>query len=223
VPFVAVVVVAALASLPAGALRTGLAIGLVVISVFNLVMLSDVWSTLGKQRTVDGGPVGTLTLTDGRSWIDTAYERNGYPTGRPGHTLEEYSEWPPLYSDLTAFMVDYAAERGETPVVLSQADALITPNDLILADRLLYDEPRLGVGPLRTGTDYREQLNSPEFGLPNFVLTIEPLSTSPTLNDREREAPKVEQALKDEGFEVARVFELPDGREAQLWWRPRAD
>jgi hypothetical protein len=221
VPFIGVLVVAGLASLPAGALRTGLVVALVAVSVFNLAMLSDVWSFLGKQRTVDAGPVGNVTITDGRSWMDTALARNGYPTGRPGHTLEVYAEWPPLYSDLTSYMVDFASERGEAPVVLSQADALMTPNALILADRLLYDSPRLGVGPLRTGTDYREQLNSPDFGLPNFVLTFEPHSDAPNRAEREREAPKVEAALNDEGFGVVRTFELPDGREAQLWWRPR--
>lgn len=221
VPFIAVLVVAGLASMPAGALRTSLTVALVAVSVFNLAMLSDVWSFLGKQRTVDAGPVGNVTITDGRSWMDSALARNGYPTGRPGHTLEVYSEWPPLYSELTSFMVDYATEQGEAPVVLSQADALMTPNALILADRLLYDSPRLGVGPLRTGTDYREQLNSPDFGLPNFVLTFDPLPDAPNRKEREREAPEVEAALNDEGFEVVRTFELPDGRDAQLWWRPR--
>jgi hypothetical protein len=221
VPYAIVLVVACLASLPAGWVRSLLAGGLVVVSLLNLAMLSDLWTPLGRVRTVDAPGLPVLTVTDGRHWVDAYLADRGHPTGRAGHLPETYDEWLPMHREVVETIVEEAAAQGEPPVVLlRQVDPIFGPNDLLLADRLASENARLGVGPLRD-RHYREQLNSAEFGQPNFVMVLDEIPGSKTADEQRASNADARRALRTEGFEIIRVFELPDGRDAELWYRPR--
>jgi hypothetical protein len=222
VPYAMILAVVCLASIPAGLPRNLLTAGLVVVSLFNLAMLSDVWTPLGELRRLRVPGVTTLTVTDGRGWMDAYVDERGYETGRPGHLPDYFEGWLPLHQEVVQTIVDEAAEQGEVPVVLMrQFDPVFGPNDLILADRLTSESPRLGIGPLRDSRDYEEQLNSEEFGYPNFVIVADAIPDSPAADEQREDNAEARGALRPEGFEVVEVFDLPDGRQAQLWFRAR--
>ncbi len=223
VPIVVLLGVAAVAALPAGVVRTALAVALAGVGVFNLAMMNDVASTFGEPRLVRVGPFGQVTITDGRQVLQAQFERRGDDVGPPGLFPPSYREFAPQQRELAGFLRDYAEARGESPVVFAHIDdvhPLFTIVDLRMADQL-----NLGGGfpvglVVPKGRDtvesIRAALNDPVTGVPNFVIT--------TPVDGEAGAPAdvgpVETALEEEGYEAVAERRLPDGTLVRVWWRP---
>jgi 4-amino-4-deoxy-L-arabinose transferase-like glycosyltransferase len=218
--------IAGLAALPRHGVRVALSAVLVGLAVFNVVQLSDVWSTLGRPRVLTGGPVGDLYVTDGRQFLQQYVEPLSRGE-RPGRLRDSTRRLLPLYHELTAWILAYAAEQGERPVVFTvgKESKVLKPNDVLLADRLIEEHGVLLVGQLFLDQNasfraYRNQLNNPEFGLPNLVIT----GPDPAFlqHHSEEELSPVEQKVEALGFRLVRTVQLPDGLD-RVWWRSQAD
>jgi hypothetical protein len=231
-PFAAALLVAGLARIPWRGWRTGLAAAAVVASLGQLVMMSDVWASLGRPREIVLGSL-QLTVTDGRQQFQRVLARTGRPSGRPGRLPAEYKAWPRFHTELAAFVLEYATQRGERPVVFvgATADTLLNANDMLLASRLIEGGDAILVGtfgPVAEGSTetvtgrYARQLSDPNRGLPNLVVMFE---RGPNVG--EAEAMQFEtvftSALEGERFEIVRPLTLPDGRKGAVWWRPQAE
>jgi hypothetical protein len=158
-------------------------------------------------------------VTDGRQDIQERLEAAGYAAGRPGDLPDELRRWPELHQDLAAWMLRYAAEHGQRPVVfgIGNESRLLNTNDLLLYDRLIEDQGLLLIGRAFLQPT-REQFDDPKFGLPNFAMTFldarETSSTAPLTS--------AERKIRSFGFRVVRTVQLPD-RPARIWWRSQAD
>jgi hypothetical protein len=218
VPLVVTLAVLALTSLPRRVQLVGGSM-LAALAVFNFVMTSGVLPTLGDPRELDAGPFGELPVTDGRQDIQERLEAAGYAAGRPGDLPDELRRWPELHQDLAAWMLRYAAEHGQRPVVfgIGNESRLLNTNDLLLYDRLIEDQGLLLIGRAFLQPT-REQFDDPKFGLPNFAMTFldarETSSTAPLTS--------AERKIRSFGFRVVRTVQLPD-RPARIWWRSQAD
>ncbi len=221
VPAMIALAVLALASLARARIRATLACAVLVLSTFNLVMVSDVWPWLGKPRTVSAGPVGDLTVTDGRQYVERFFD-GLVDSDRPGRFPDSWRRWLPLHRKLTAWMARYAAAHGQRPVVVIGGDdsRLLNLNDVLLSDRLNDDEQAMIVGRVFIERDtsrrtIRRDFDDPQFGLPNFVITLD----IPRRIEPER---RVEGVLRDGGFRVLKTVSLPEGT-GRVWWRSQAD
>jgi hypothetical protein len=224
-PVVIALAVGALSRLPRPRLRAALAGALVLVAVVDLAMLSGISPTLGQPRTLHLGPLGPLTITDGRQDLQRRFESLG-DTGRPGELPASFRKWPPLHIELTKWLLWYAAKRHQRPVVFTAGNEsrLLNLNDLLLSDRLLEDRGVLLVGRIfRAQHDspgaYRAQLTDPKFGLPNFVITLQ---DRPSVRNGTTTPPLIERELRAVGFMFVRKLKLPDGV-ARIWWRSQAD
>jgi 4-amino-4-deoxy-L-arabinose transferase-like glycosyltransferase len=224
-PVLVTFAVAAVGSLPRYEARAGLAALLAGLAMFNVMQLSDVWATLGQPRELAAGPLGELTVTDGRQFVQQHVEQ--IDGGRPGRLRESSRRLLPLYRELTAWVLAYAAERHERPVVFTvgKESRLLKPNDLLLADRLLEKDGVLLVGRLfldqnASARAYRHQLNDPQLGLPNFVIT----GPDPAFLQKHsaEELSPAEQKVDALGFRIVRALHLSDGT-VRIWWRSQAN
>jgi 4-amino-4-deoxy-L-arabinose transferase-like glycosyltransferase len=224
-PVLVAFAIAALMSLPQRQVRAGVSAVLVGLALVNLVQLSDVWPTLGRPRELAAGQVGDLTVTDGRQFLQKFEALLG--SDRPGRLRDSSRRLPHLYRDLTEWILAYAAERQERPVVFTvgKESEVLKPNDLLLADRLIEEHGVLLVGQLFLAQNaslraYRSQLNDPEFGLPNIVIT----GPDPAFlqHHSEQELSPAEQKVNALGFRLVRTARLPDGL-VRIWWRSQGD
>jgi hypothetical protein len=190
-----------------------------------VVQVSDVWPRLGRPRELAAGPFGDLTVTDGRQFVQQYVGYVG--SDRPGRLRDTSRRLLPLYHELTQWILAYAAERQERPVVFTvgKESEVLKPNDLLLADRFIEEDGWLLAGQLflrqrASLRAYRSQLNDPEFGLPNFVIT----GPDPAfLQDHPaEELSPAEQKVDALGFRVERTVRLPDGL-VRIWWRSQSD
>jgi hypothetical protein len=220
VPAMITLAVLALASLPRAAVRTTLACIVLALSTLNLVMVSDVWPALGEPRTVSAGPIGDLTVTDGRQYVERFFMRTVH-SDRPGRFPDSWRRWLPWHRQLTAWMTRYATEHGQRPVVVmgGNESRLLNLNDVLLSDRLSGDEQTVIVGRIFVERDtsrrtLRRYFDDPQFGVPNFVITLD----TPSGLEPER---RVERVLRDRGFRVLKTVSLPEGT-GRVWWRSQA-
>jgi 4-amino-4-deoxy-L-arabinose transferase-like glycosyltransferase len=216
-PLIVTLVVFALTSVRRP-LQLALAGLLVLVAAFNLALTSGVVPRLSDPRVLDGGPFGPLPLTDGRDDIQQRLAPIG-DTGRPGHLSEPFRRWREMHIDLTSWMLRYAAEHGQRPVVfvVGGESRLLNVNDLLLSDRLL-EENGLLVGGRVFHLPNRQQFDDPRFGLPNFAVTFlaaRQMSHSAPLTP-------AEEKIQSFGFGVVRTVQLPD-RPARIWWRSQVD
>jgi 4-amino-4-deoxy-L-arabinose transferase-like glycosyltransferase len=223
-PLLIALAVAALGTLPRPRLRATLALGLVGAALFEFVMLSAAWPALGRLRTVDAGPLGTLTITDGRQFLQGFLAPIGY-TGAPGRLPDSFRRFLPEHIQLTKWLLAYAARHDERPVVFTvgHESRLLNINDLLLADRLIEDDGVLLTGRVFLATDaprraYRQQLDDPKFGLPNFLITY---SHAPAAT-RDAQLTPADENVQALGFRLIRTIRLPDSS-ARIWWRSQAD
>jgi Dolichyl-phosphate-mannose-protein mannosyltransferase len=221
VPAMIALAVLALASLRRTRVRTTLAYAVLALSTFNFVMLSDVWPWLGRPRMVSAGPIGDLAVTDGRQYVDRFFPGR-VDSDRPGRFPDSWRRWLPLHRELTAWMARYATERGQRPVVVMGGDEsrLLNLNDVLLSDRLNEDEETMLVGRVFIERDtsrhtIRRYFDDPQFGLPNFVITLD-------VQNRVEPDRRIEGILGDQGFGIVRTVTLPEGK-ARIWWRSQAD
>lgn len=217
IPLVVTVAVYALTSLPR---RVQVVLGsiLAALAVFNFTMTSGVLSDLGRPRRVDAGPFGPLPITDGREDIQQRLAPTG-DIGRPGHLPDRFRRWPAMHLEMTAWMLSYAGDHGQRPVVfgVGNESRLLNINDLLLSDRLIEEDGLLLVGRVFV-TPKREMFDDPRFGLPNFAITFLDAHES----SRNTPLTSAEKKIQDFGFRVVRTLQLPD-RPARIWWRSQAD
>jgi hypothetical protein len=188
-------------------------------------MMSDVWPVLGEPRMVEAGPIGSLAVTDGRSYVQRFFG-NAAESDRPGRFPTSWRHWLSVQRELTVWMFRYASERDERPVVVTAGNEsrVLNLNDLLLVDRLRNADEELVAGRIfverNAGRNtIRRHLDDPEFGRPNFVVTLERRHDQ---RGRATEPVLVERVLADEGFQPLRTAHLPDGI-ARIWWRSQAD
>jgi hypothetical protein len=203
-------------------IRHALGALLVVLSVVNVAMVSGMAPSLATVRTIGAGPVGSLTITDGRQFIQQSF--GSFPAGSPGQLPDSYQRLPALQRSTTAWLVNYAAERGQRPVVFAVGgeSRFLNINDLALADRLrerrgLLITGRVDVPAAAPVARYCPWLDDPRRGLPNF-LTIHHGRTPPS----RREPPlPAETRAERFRFRLVQVVELPDGP-TFIYWRSQA-
>ena len=140
-------------------------------------------------------------------------------------TTSYLKPWLPLSHTISSFLYQYAAHYSRQPVVFFASQGpLLNTNTVSLAAQL--DGHTLPIGALlppdlQQGSSLRQQLESPKYGEPNFVITTRDLGTH-----HGREAPaalftEVSNALKGDDFKIVRGFPLPDNMELQIWWKDR--
>jgi hypothetical protein len=222
-PLLVALAVAALGALPRPRLRVALALFLVAAALFEIVMLSAVSPALGRPRSLDVGPVGSLTVTDGRQFLQRFLEPIGC-TGEPGRLPDSFRRYLPQHMELTKWLLAYTARHDERPVVFTvgRESRLLNINDLLLADRLMEDNRVLLTGRVFLDTDaplraYRRLLNDPKFGLPNLLITY---SDAPVAT-RDTQLTRTDGNVKALGFRLIRAIRLPDSS-ARIWWRSQA-
>jgi hypothetical protein len=217
-PALTILGVVAAASIPARAIRVGLASALIVIS-FSAVLSKSGWvEPLAKIRTVRVPGLGRVTVTDGRGIIQTEVAGDGYDIGPATQPLPSmHRRWLPLARDVVGWSLHRAAQRGQPlHLTLGLDDRIFGNSRLILAAQLWFHR-FLPVDYLRASPDgdtvasYRRQLLSPQ--AENALITGEPPSVT-TITRR-----KVEAAARSLGFARVRSFTMPDGRTIWMWWR----
>lgn len=221
VPAMVTLALLALASLPRAAVRTTLACAVIVLSVVNIVMFSDVWPWLGEPRTVSAGAAGELPVTDGRVYVDRFFP-GLVDSGRPGRFPDAWRRWPRWHRQLTGWMKAFAAQHGQRAVVVTAGNEsrLLNLNDVLMSDRLSDDKQSVITGRFFVERDtsrerIRRYVDDSRYGVPNFVITFDtPRDLGPT--DR------VESVLRDRGYRIMRTASVPDGT-VRVWWRSQAD
>ncbi len=219
VPILVPLAVVGLASLD-GRVRTRLAAVLAGLAVFNVVMLSGFAPGLAEVRSVGPDALGPLTVTDGRQFVQQAWAH--FTAGNtPGELPSSFRRLPGLQRRITAWMLSYAAGRGQPAVVFVAGgeSRFLNINDLALADRLLERRGLLITGRVDLPASaslrrYCPWFDDPRRGLPDF-LTIHRDTNRPSRPVRPSPA---EQRVEAFGFRVIRVVELPDGP-TRIYWR----
>jgi 4-amino-4-deoxy-L-arabinose transferase-like glycosyltransferase len=219
VPILVPLAMVGLASL-GGRLRRSLAALLAVLAVFNVAMVSGFAPGLAEVRTVGPDAFGPLTVTDGRQFVQQLWAH--FKAGPPGKLPSSFRRLPGLQRSITAGILNYAAARGQPPVVFVAGgeSRFLNINDLALADRLLERRGLLITGrvDLPAAASLRRYcpwLDDPRRGLPDF-LTIHRDTNPPS--KRPARASPAETRAEAFGFRPIRVVELPDGP-TLIYWR----
>jgi hypothetical protein len=226
-PAVVTLAVVALRDLPRVNVRRVLVTVTAGFALFNLVMMSDVWPVLGEPRTVEAGPIGSLTVTDGRQFVQR-FLGSAAESDRPGRFPGSWHHLLSLHHQLTDWMTSYATQHRQRPVVVTAGNESrsLNLNDLLLVDRLRNDDEVLIAGRIFVEADtprhtIGRRLDDPEFGLPNLVLTYENRRDERKRATNSRQ-PVAEQMLAEKRFQMMRIVQLPDGT-ARIWWRSQAN
>ncbi len=208
--------------------RVAAAWTLVGLCVVNTAMMSGAVADLATVRTVDAGPFGPLTLTDGRQFVQVAFNhfepvdsgRVPFPLGAPGHLPSRLRAVLPIQREAAAWLVRYAARHGQEAVAFAVgADSrLLNINDLSLQDRLADPTGGLITGrvelPVTASVQrYCAQVDDPHLGLPNFLLFYRSVTAAGRLNGR---SPGVTRATRL-GFAPVRTWRVPDGTVTAYW------
>jgi hypothetical protein len=142
----------------------------------------------------------------------------------PGETAY-LAEWLRPSGRMAALLRDTAAQHACDPVVFfAVQDPLFNTNTVDLDYQLSYLtalptgilKPRdevAGEAPLR-------QLNDPELGQPNLVITGKPAAASGNFSPHVGYGASI-QAVRSDGFGPVGRLRLPDGRVMTVWWKDR--
>jgi len=216
-PVLVVLGVVAAASVPARALRVGLAGAFVFASMVTILSKSGWIEPLATVRTVSVPGLGPVVVTDGSGLIQRELAGAGYdvePLTDPPPTM--HREWLPLARDVIGWSLR-RAENGDEPLgmMLGTDDFIFSNWRLIMAAQLWYRRFQ-PVGYLQTFphgdtvASYRRQLlEKPR----HAFITFEPAPYAQVSR------PKAEAAARSLGFVPVRSFTMPDGRLLWVWWR----
>lgn len=217
-PALVVLGVTAAASIPARAVRVGLAIVLVAVSLGAVVSKSGWFEPLAEVREVSVPGLGSVTVTNGRGIIQGEFVGAGYDIGPVTQPLPAiHREWLPLARDVVGWSLRRAEQRGEQLNLALGFDDLIFSNSRLILAAQLWFHRFLPVDYLVSAPDgdtvasYRRQLLSPR---PQNALVIGEPSPRATITPW-----KVEAAARQLGFKPVKSFTMPDGRAMRIWWR----
>jgi hypothetical protein len=218
-PLLVALAVGALARVPRGWVRRTLVGALVACAAFNVISKSGAVDALSGTTALDPPLPGDkrYTVFDGSGLIQRYVEHARYPPPANADPLPDlHRRWIPDAAGLARWMVDYAAEREQTPIVVTGEFDLMWNNNVIYLGARLVNEA-FPVGRLQSIPDdrvstYREQLTHA-----NFLVITEPppfrVGQPPVSPD------KAEAAGRSLGFSPVLDFELADGRSAAVLWR----
>jgi hypothetical protein len=215
-PSLIVLGVAAAATVPARAVRLGLAALLGAVAVTNLGMKNGVSAALSKPRYTQVPVVGRVTVLDGRDFFYQALANRGHPPPAPPAKLPAvHKRWSRLNDDLAHYMDHYATRRGEVArVSIGTGDYFINNTHLQLAYALLFHR-FLEKGMVVENNDvdgYRRHLISDRS---NFLI----LSDRPRLWEFPVNPLSLAGAALELHYRPVRRFRAPDGRHVLVWWR----
>ena len=216
-PALAVLGIAAAASIQARAVRVALAGTLVAVSLATVLSKSGWIESFAEARTLSVPGLGRTVVTDGTGIIQREVAGAGYdiePVTQPLPSM--HREWLPLARDVVGWSLRRADDRGESlDLVLGSDDLLFSNWRLILAAQL-WDRRFQPVGYLRTFPEgdtvaaYRRQLlEKPR----NAFLSFDPAPYADITRG------KAEAAARSLGFVPVKSFTMPDGRMLWIWWR----
>ena len=181
---------------------------------FNLAVASRTIPSLSEPRFVTVGPVGRVSMTDGRWLLEEQRPRSELSAG--GRLPRSYESVQEGVERIVLRAASRAAAAHEPAVLVAprSADQLLSTNVLNLADRLVHERPQLIIGGFRIPgsrdpNELRAALDDPQLGQPNLILSVN--------------NPALESALPEVGFTAIDRLELPEGHHATLWWRSRAE
>jgi hypothetical protein len=220
-PALVVLAVTAAASIPARAVRVGLAGLLVAVSAGAVLAKSGWVGPLAKVRTTAVAGLGRVTITDGRGIIQGEVAGDGYDIGPVTEPLPSlHRRWLPLARDVVGWSLHRAERRGvPLELTLGLDDRIFGNSRLILAAQLWFHR-YLPVHYLRSFTEgdtvasYRRQLLLPQ--PKNGLVTGDPPPGGATITRW-----KAEAAARSLGFMPVKSFTMPDGRTIWIWWRER--
>jgi 4-amino-4-deoxy-L-arabinose transferase-like glycosyltransferase len=219
-PALAILGVTAAASIPARAVRAGLAGALVVISMVTVLSKSGWVEPLAKIRRVSVPGFGLVNVTDGTGIIQREVKNAGYdiePVTQPLPAM--HRRWLPLARNVVGWSLRQAEDRREPLHLILGPDDLVFSNwRLSLAAQLWFHrwQPVDYLSTFPNGDNvasYRRQLDSPI--RENALVIFEP---RPYAKITRR---KVESAARALGFTPVKSFAMPDGRKLWIWWRNR--
>jgi hypothetical protein len=141
----------------------------------------------------------------------------------PGETAY-LAQWIRPSERMASFLHAYAGAHTCDPVVFfAVQDPLFNTNTVDLSYQLAF-RTSLPTGLLKTprdaGASLSAQLNDPEFGRPNVVITGPASPVSPRFS-RLAGGSSGLRALRRDGFAAVGRIGLPDGRTMRVWWLER--
>jgi hypothetical protein len=142
----------------------------------------------------------------------------------PGETTY-LAEWLAPNQRMATLLHDTAAQHNCDPVVFfAIEDPLFNTNTVDLDYQLRY-VTALPTGLLKPRYEVQgeapvRQLNDPELGQPNLVITGKPAAASGNFSPHVPDGATI-QAVRSDGFVPARALRLPDGRVMTVWWKDR--
>jgi hypothetical protein len=216
-PALVVLAIVAAASVPARAVRAGLACALAFVSVAVVLSKSGSIETLADRHSASVPGFGSVPVIDGSGIIQREILGAGYdiePLTQPLPDL--HRRWLPLAHDVVGWSLRHAEARGEPLHLMLGTDDLIFSNwRLSLAAQLWFHrwQPVDYLTTFPNGDNvgwYRRQLLSP----PHNALVIFDPRPYAKITPR-----KVAAAARPLGFRPLKSFTMPDGRKLQIWWR----
>jgi hypothetical protein len=201
--------------------------GLVTVSLLNAVMKAGLVPVLSAERFVIVPLLGAMHVTDGRGQIQRYMEEVGYEVGPATSPMPRiHRRWLPVSDEVANFLMSFSAAHDRAPVLyFSSHDPLFNTNTLRLATSLQHRPPFYSAQLAADVSDdrvaaYRAALSNQRIGpgLPNFLITGDP---APGEFFQSTDPSETERAARSLGFKLVKTVQLPDGREARIWWLSR--
>jgi 4-amino-4-deoxy-L-arabinose transferase-like glycosyltransferase len=168
-----------------------------------------------------GSFLGYASGTGGACRPHTRCVGSGTTTGETTYL----AEWLAPSQRMTTLLHDTAARHDCDPVVFfAIQDPLFNTNTVDLDYQLRY-LTGLPTGLLKPAYEVEgeaplRQLNDPNLGQPNLVITGSPAAASGNFSPHVGERATI-QAVRSDGFVPAAGVRLPDGRVMTVWWKNR--
>jgi hypothetical protein len=206
--------------------RTGLGkavIGALVAAAFvSFVETADVVPALARPRSLGSGD-SSLTVLDGRGWIEWIAAKEGDatwdPSRRPPPVIQA---WAGFNHEVTSYAARYAAQRGWVASVFFMGSPI---DQFFNAWAVSMDDRQRVHSGMFTGSyfvaapgvaSFRAHLDDPRFGTGNILVVIHAPPGQTDVN-----AGQADTAAAGDGFAPIRDLLAPDGRRVRLWWRAR--
>ena len=190
---------------------------LALIGVTNLAVTSNLSDTLAKARGVYVPAFGQMPWVSG---VPNAVSgvRQQMP-GPPARFTGPDKGWPKTDTALADIIVRHSSPSGEPPVVaFASRSWILNTNTVQLASVLKYRRTlpltQLVADYGDTVAEYKQQLSSPDLGLPSMLVTM-----SSNAHDFEPHVTQsyAETAARQLDFRLTQTLSLPNGRVLRVW------